>query len=115
MELVKAPIHRRPPRSTHPAEDLVRRYPPPPRCRPSVEDDLSGNFEDAVREADAVADRRFDKAEAAGSLSTARNWPATSPIVRCAGKFSAPNIRNATSSVNFAAIFLDENTPVAYP
>ena len=49
------------------SEDLVRRY----AARP---DDLSGNFEDAVREADAVADRRFDKAEAAGSLTElARN------------------------------------------
>ena len=33
-----------------------------------------------------------------------------SEIVRCAGKFSAPNIRNATSSVNFAAT---RQTPVA--
>ena len=37
-------------------------------------DDLPGNFEDAVQEADAVADHRFDKAEAAGRLAElARN------------------------------------------
>ena len=48
-------------------DELVQRYAVSP-------DDLPGNFEDAVKEADAVADRRFDKAEAAGRLAElARN------------------------------------------
>ena len=48
-------------------DELVQRYADGP-------DDLPGNFEDAAQEADAVADRRFDKAEAAGRLAElARN------------------------------------------
>ena len=49
------------------SDELVKRYADSP-------DDLPGNLEDAVKEADAVADRRFDKAEAAGRLAElARN------------------------------------------
>ena len=45
-----------------------------------VLDDLPASLEGAVERADRIADRRFDKAQAAGSW---RCWHATSPDTRC--------------------------------